>query len=84
VNFSRGLGSASQEWRMPRYRTRAGAVAARMPRLCRGGRNLVGPETAAKEKARPKPGSMASPITPSWNSVVGFLTDWDGLRKLAA
>jgi hypothetical protein len=26
----------------------------------------------------------ASLITPSWNSVVGFLTDWDGLRRLAA
>ena len=26
----------------------------------------------------------ASPITPSWNQVVGCLTDWEGLRRLAA
>ena len=26
----------------------------------------------------------ASPITPSWNQVVGFLTDWEGLRRMAA
>jgi len=57
-------------------------------------------ETASKGKALPKPGSdratykkaprpflisgPASPITPSWNQVVGFLTDWKGLRRLAA
>jgi len=23
-------------------------------------------------------------ITPSWNQVVGFLTDWEGFRRLAA
>ena len=26
----------------------------------------------------------ASLITPSWNQVVRFLTDWEGLRRLAA
>ena len=26
----------------------------------------------------------ASLITPSWNQVVGFLTDWEGLRRMAA
>jgi len=26
----------------------------------------------------------ASPITPTWNQVVGFLTDWEGLRRMAA
>jgi hypothetical protein len=26
---------------------------------------------------------MASLITPSWNQVVGFLTDWERLRRLA-
>jgi hypothetical protein len=57
-------------------------------------------ETSYKEKARPKPGldrmaqrkaprpfliaGPASLITPSWNQVVGFLTDWDELRRLAA
>lgn len=24
------------------------------------------------------------PMMPSWNQVVGFLTDWEGLRRLAA
>ena len=53
-----------------------------------------------KEEARPKPGwdraaykkaprpfvisGPASLITPSWNQVVAFLTDWEGLRGLAA
>jgi hypothetical protein len=27
---------------------------------------------------------LASLITPSWNQVVGFLTDWEVLRRLAA
>jgi len=29
-------------------------------------------DISTKEKARPKPGLMASPITPSWNQVVGL------------
>ncbi len=53
-----------------------------------------------KKEARPKPGldratqSMAPrpflisgpayPMMPSWNQVVGFLTEWEGLRRLAA
>ncbi len=57
-------------------------------------------ETTTKERARPKPGlasaahrkaprpfvisGPASLITPSWIQVLGFLTDWDGLRRLAA
>jgi len=26
---------------------------------------------------------MASLITPSWNQEAGFLTDWEGLRRMA-
>ena len=36
------------------------------------------------EPAADVTGSTASPMMPSWNQVVGFLTDWDELRKLAA
>jgi hypothetical protein len=41
----------------------------------------------ATEKARalPKPGSWtASLMMPSWNQVLEFLTEWEGLRRLAA
>jgi hypothetical protein len=41
---------------------------------------------AAYRKA-PRPFVISGPaslITPSWNQVVGFLTDWEGLRRLAA
>jgi len=41
---------------------------------------------AAHRKA-PRPFLISGPaslITPSWNQVVGFLTDWEGLRRLAA
>ena len=57
-------------------------------------------EITSKEEARskwgfdgtehrktPRPFVISGPaslITPSWNSVVGFLTDWEGLRRLAA
>jgi hypothetical protein len=27
---------------------------------------------------------MASPMMPSWNQVVGFLTDWNGFWRMAA
>ena len=36
------------------------------------------------EPATDVTGSMASPMSPSWNQVVGFLTDWKGVRALAA
>jgi hypothetical protein len=39
--------------------------------------------TPKKKPATGVTGSTASPITPSWNQVVGFLTDWEGLRRLA-
>jgi hypothetical protein len=41
---------------------------------------------AAYRKA-PRPfviSGPASPMMASWNQVVGFLTDWEGLRRLAA
>jgi hypothetical protein len=42
-------------------------------------------EPSCEENARPKPGSLmaVTPSTRSWNSVVGFLTDWDRFRTLA-
>jgi hypothetical protein len=41
-------------------------------------------EQRSKRKARPKPGFLVAvtPSTRSWNLVVGFLTDWDGLRAV--
>jgi len=44
-------------------------------------RNFAG---IAKELDQTRRFLQASLITPSWNSVVGFLTDWEGLRRLAA
>jgi hypothetical protein len=40
----------------------------------------------AIEKAWEKPSSLmvVTPTIRSWNSVVEFLTDWEGLRRLAA
>jgi hypothetical protein len=43
-------------------------------------------DTSAKEEA-PRPFVISGPaslITLSWNQAVGFLTEWDGLRRLAA
>ena len=40
----------------------------------------------ALEKVWEKPSSLmaVTPTTRSWNHIVGFLTDWEGLRRLAA
>jgi hypothetical protein len=38
-------------------------------------------------KKAPRPfliSGPAYPMMPSWNQVVGFLTDWEGLRRMAA
>ena len=46
----------------------------------------AGLDVTAHRKA-PRPFVISGPaslITPSWNQVVGFLTDWEGLRRLAA
>jgi hypothetical protein len=43
-------------------------------------------DVTARRKA-PRPFLISGPaslITPSWNQVVGFLTDWDVLRRMAA
>jgi hypothetical protein len=43
-------------------------------------------ERAVYKKA-PRPfviSEPASPMMSSWNQVVGFLTDWEGPRRLAA
>jgi len=61
---------------MPRYRTPARTVASHQPHP----KGQVCTLATTKEKARPKPGSMASPLMSSWNQVVGFLTDGEGLR----
>lgn len=36
------------------------------------------------EPATDVTGSTASPMTPSWNQVVAFLTDWERLWTMAA
>jgi hypothetical protein len=49
-------------------------------------RSPAGSNRAANRKA-PRPFVISGPaslITPSWNQVVAFLTDWEGLRRMAS
>ena len=48
------------------------------------GSRLIQAPRSRKQELGPSQAWMASLITPSWNQVVGFLAEWEGLRKLAA
>ena len=48
------------------------------------GTGTISPVFKLLEPSTNVKGSMASPMMPSWNQVVGFLTDGEGLRRLAA
>jgi len=48
------------------------------------GSRQIREQRSRKQKLGPSQAWMASLMMPSWNLVVGFLTDWEGLRRLAA
>jgi hypothetical protein len=45
---------------------------------------VTGHRTEEKNPPQNAEDSLVTPTTRSWNTVVGFLTDWEGLRMLAA
>lgn len=48
------------------------------------GSRLIRAPRSQKQKLDPSQAWMASLMSPSWSQVVGFPTDWEGLRRMAA